>query len=300
VTTSDVIEVDDLHKSYRDRAVLRGVTFRVAEGEVLGILGPNGAGKTTTVECLQGLRRPDRGRLRVLGFDPQHRPDELRRLVGSQLQDAALPDRLRVGEAVRLFGPCKVDPDAALAPWGLVEQRRTAFGDLSGGQRQRLFIALALLGRPRLVFLDELTQGLDPTARREVWEAVRAIRSGGTTVVLVTHFLDEAEALCDRLVVIGGGRVVTEGTPADIARRSGGSTTVSWDSTDPAAPAAADRIPGVRAVRFDGRRVEVDGDESVVAHVGAALVGAGCTPALRVRHPGLEDALEQHYRTEDR
>src|SRR6266540_1682644 len=176
-----IVEVRSLCKAYGGHTVVDHLDLDVYDGEIVGLLGANGAGKTTTVECVHGLRRADTGRIRVLGIDPTRNAADLRPLIGSQLQDSALPDRLRVDEALRLFSRGPVDADPLLVAFGLAEQRRRAFAALSGGQRQRLFLVLALLNRPRLVVLDELTQGLDPAARRDVWDAVRALRSAGTT-----------------------------------------------------------------------------------------------------------------------
>jgi ABC-2 type transport system ATP-binding protein len=215
-----VIEVTDLHKRYGQVVAVDGVSLSVARGEVFGVVGPNGAGKTTTVECIAGLRRPDAGRVRVLGLDPAEDEAGVRARVGVQLQQAALPDRLRVGEVMRIFASSydRLDQvEGLLADWGLAAKRRAAFATLSGGQRQRLFIALALLGEPEIVVLDELTTGLDPAGRRETWALVRRLRDAGTTVVLVTHAMDEAEALCCRLAVIVAGRVAALGTPGEVA-----------------------------------------------------------------------------------
>lgn len=286
-----VVEVDGLHKSYRDQTAVDDVSFQVRSGEIFGILGRNGAGKTTTVECLQGLRRPDRGRLRVLGTDPSNRR-RLGRLVGSQLQDAALPDRLRVREALELFaGPGSVDIDELMRSWALDRHQRKAFADLSGGLRQRVFIALALLNRPRLVFLDELTQGLDPLARREVWEVIRSVRSNGATVVLVTHFMDEAEALCDRVAVFDGGRVVAAGSPAEIIQDHATTASITF-AESPGSEVALGRVPGLRTVTRQGDRVVLDGHPSMITHACAALVASGPPPAdLRIHQPTLEDAV---------
>jgi ABC-2 type transport system ATP-binding protein len=214
-----VIEIVDLRKTYGDTVAVDGVSLGVKGGEVLGILGPNGAGKTTTVECAAGLRRPDSGMVRVLGLDPARDPDAVRQRVGVQLQHAVLPDRMKVKEAMAVFASAyrrHASPDALLAQWGLTDSRNAAFGALSGGQRQRLFIALALLGRPEVVVLDELTTGLDPAARRDTWALVRQLKRDGITVLLVTHNMDEAETLCDRILVIDHGRIVAEGTPAAV------------------------------------------------------------------------------------
>jgi len=195
--TTQVVTVRGLRKAYGNRVVVDGLDLDVPAGEIVGLIGANGAGKTTTVECIQGLRKPDAGTLRVLGYDPVTHAEELRPLIGSQLQDSALPDRLRVAEAVGLFSTARArDGDELLERFGLAQRRRSAFASLSGGERQRLFLVLALLNRPLLVILDELTQGLDPAARRNVWAAVRQLHDEGTTVLLVTHEIDEAEVLC--------------------------------------------------------------------------------------------------------
>jgi ABC-2 type transport system ATP-binding protein len=219
-----VIEVEGLAKRYGEVAAVDGVSFQVAEREIFGIVGPNGAGKTTTVEILEGLRRADAGRARVLGLDPDRDGPRLRQRIGAQLQEAALPDRLKVWEALDLYASFydRAAPwRELLERWGLAERRNAAVGNLSGGQRQRLLIALALVGRPEVVFLDELTSGLDPQARRDTWELVRAVRDAGATVVLVTHLMEEAERLCDRVAVIDRGRVVALDTPRALVAQAG-------------------------------------------------------------------------------
>ena len=289
-----VIEVQGLVKRYGDHVAVDDVGFRVAEGEIFGILGVNGAGKTTTVECLQGLRRPDGGRMRVLGLDPRSDRSRLRALVGSQLQASALPDRLRVEEAVRLFGEGdRRSADALLDTWKLAGLRRSSFAALSGGQRQRLFIALALLNQPQVVFFDELTQGLDPLARGDVWDAIGDVREGGTTVVLVTHFMDEAEALCDRVAVMRGGRIVDSGTPDELIARHTRTTTVTFTPPASLDPTVLAALPSVDAVERHGDRILVIGTHELIAPVCAALLGDDHLgpPDLRVHHPDLEDAL---------
>jgi len=287
--------VRGLRKAYGDRVVVDGLDLDVPAGEIVGLIGANGAGKTTTVECIQGLRKPDAGTLRVLGYDPVTQAGELRPLIGSQLQDSALPDRLRVAEAVALFGTARTrDGGELLEQFGLEQRRRSAFGSLSGGERQRLFLVLALLNRPRLVILDELTQGLDPAARRNVWAAVRQLHDAGTTVLLVTHEMDEAEALCGRVVAMRGGRVLDAGAPADLVDRHAGTATIRFSMPD--APALlldqVRRLDGVHEVERAGARVTVRGARPVIAHVGAALVRWGSVPAdLSVHVPTLEDAL---------
>ncbi len=228
----------------------------------------------------------------MLGYDPAREGDELRRRIGAQLQDAALPDRMRVGEALEFFASLHPSPrplDELSVEWQLDGLRRRPFAALSGGERQRLFVALALVGRPQLVFLDELTQNLDPIGRRRTWDVVRRIRDTGTTVVLVTHDVEEAERLCDRIVVLHDGRVVAEGTPTSIVTALGGLTSVSF--TDAALDIRAlRRLPGVERVMRHGPEVWVAGTGPLVAYVGAHLVGLD-RPALdlRVHYPSLED-----------
>jgi ABC-2 type transport system ATP-binding protein len=294
MVTHRIVEVRGLVKAYDRRRIVDHVDLDVEEGEIVGLLGANGAGKTTTVECIQGLRRQDAGDIRVLGVDPVRDPASVRGLVGSQLQDSALPDRLRVEEAISLFArPPVRHADALLTAFGLSDHRRRPFAVLSGGQRQRLFLVLALLNRPRLVVLDELTQGLDPAARRDVWDAIRALREAGTTVLLVTHYMDEAEALCDRVAVMQAGRILDAGPPAELVDRHARKATVRFTSVAAAtADDALATLPGVRSVRCGGPTVEVDGDRSMIAHVGAWLVARGDVPEdLWVGLPTLEDAV---------
>ncbi|MDP4503968.1 ABC transporter ATP-binding protein [Nonomuraea turcica] len=219
-----IIEINELRKSYKSSAAIDGVTLRVEQGEIFGLAGPNGAGKTTLVECVSGLRRADGGTLRVLGLDPHTDRRVLLQRIGAQLQEAALPDAIKVGEALRMYASFydrPADWRAVMDEWGLADRKSVRFANLSGGWKQRLFIALALVGNPELVLLDELTTGLDPAARRTTWGLIRAMRERGVTVVLVTHFMDEAEALCDRLAVIDRGHVIAEGTPRDLIAKAG-------------------------------------------------------------------------------
>jgi ABC-2 type transport system ATP-binding protein len=290
------VQVEHLRKRYGANLALDDVSFSVRRGEIFGIIGPNGAGKTTTVEVLQALRSPDGGVVRVLGLDPQRDTAELRRRIGSQLQASALPDRVRAWEALDLFAsftPGAGDWEAMLERWGLGDQRNTPFANLSGGQRQRLFVALALLGSPEVVFLDELTQGLDPAARRVAWGLIREIRERGTTVVLVTHYMDEAEQLADRLAVIDRGRVVATGSAQELIARSQDGIRVRF-STDAPDLSFLDSTDGVREVTRRGPNVKVGGTGPVLALVAAALVDHGIAPAdLRVQQPTLEDAYMQ-------
>jgi ABC-2 type transport system ATP-binding protein len=218
------LEVIGLRKTYGKKTAVDGLSLRVAEGEVFGILGPNGAGKTTTVECAEGLRRPDGGSIRVFGIDPYRDRAAARRLIGAQLQESQLPDKITVAEAIELYAsfyPEPADTEALISRLGLTEQRNTRYRKLSGGQKQRVSIALALVGRPRLVVFDELTTGLDPAARRESWRLVTELRDDGVTVLLVTHYADEAERLCDRVALIQAGRLTACGRPDELIARSG-------------------------------------------------------------------------------
>ncbi|KDN17730.1 ABC transporter ATP-binding protein [Amycolatopsis rifamycinica] len=222
-----LIEVTDLRKRYGTRVAVDGVSFSVERGEIFGILGTNGAGKTTTVECLQGLRQADSGTISVLGLNPATEHAALTRRVGVQLQESQLPAKLRVREALELFASFYSEPadiDILLDQLDLRDHARSSFGKLSGGQKQRVSIALALVGRPELAILDELTTGLDPHARRETWRLVEGVRATGVTVLLVTHFMDEAERLCDRVAIFDAGRVVATGTPTELRAAAGEST----------------------------------------------------------------------------
>jgi ABC-2 type transport system ATP-binding protein len=289
-----VIEVDNLRKRYGSHVAVADVSFQVAQGEIFGLLGRNGAGKTTTVECLQGLRRADGGRVRVLGLDPQRHTQQLRRRIGCQLQEAALPDRLKVWEALDLFAslaPGGSDWRVLLDQWGLTGKRTASFAGLSGGQRQRLFVALALVNDPEVVFLDELTQGLDPAARRVAWGLIRAIQDRGAAVVLVTHYMDEAEQLCDRIAVVDGGRMVATDTPQGLITRFGGPVRISF-TADGHDVGFLEGVAQVQAVRRRGDRIEAEGTGPVLALVAAKLVSHGLVPAdLRVEQPTLEDVF---------
>ncbi len=291
---TSIISVQNLRKTYGRLVAVDDISFEVAGGEIFGLLGPNGAGKTTAVECLQGLRNYDSGEVRIIGLDPRRDARALRRRLGSQLQESALPDRIKVWEALDLFGSVAaeaLDWRTLLEPWGLAEKRRASFGSLSGGQRQRLFIALALVNNPEIVFLDEMTTGLDPAARRVAWELIRQIRDRGTTVVLVTHFMDEAEYLCDRLAVVDRGKIIAADSPQGLIARHTGAVRIIFTTGETDLP-WLERIPGVKAVTRKGARVEVEGGGPVLALVAAALVEHGIVPAdLRVEQPSLEDVF---------
>lgn len=289
-----VVVVEDLTKRYGATVAVDSVSFEVEAGEIFGLLGPNGAGKTTTVECLQGLRRPDGGRARVLGLDPIADGEVLRRRIGSQLQESGLPARMRVWEALDLFGSlaeASADAGLLLERWGLGEKRSAPYASLSGGQQQRLLVALALVNDPQLVFLDEMTTGLDPAARRVAWDLIREIRERGTTIVLVTHFMDEAERLCDRVGVVVAGRIVALDTPRGLVARHAPQMRLTFDTDAPDLSWLRD-VPCVSSVERWGRRVEVEGVDPIIALVSSALVQRGVTPeGLRVEQPTLEDVF---------
>ena len=289
-----MLKVRNLTKRYGNAEVVRGLDLDVRRGECFGLLGPNGAGKTTSVECIQALRRPDSGEVRVLGLDPRTQAGELRRSIGSQLQQSALPDRMKVWEALDLFAafaPQAVDWRALMQAWGLDSLAGRAFGNLSGGQRQRLLIALALVNEPKVVFLDEMTTGLDPAARRATWDLIREVRDRGCTIVIVTHFMEEAELLCDRVAVVDKGRIVATGSPQGLISAEPAGVHVQF-STTVKDVGFLRKVEHVDRLLRDGDRVEVEGSGPVLALVAAELVKHGIVPDdLRVERPTLEDVF---------
>ncbi|MGW4488467.1 ABC transporter ATP-binding protein [Amycolatopsis sp. NPDC004368] len=290
-----VIEVGHLHKSYGGKVAVDDVSFTVERGEIFGILGPNGAGKTTTVECVEGLRAADRGTLSVLGLDPRRDRGELRQRVGVQLQESRLPDRLCVGEALELYASFyrkPADTGRLLGLLGLTEKRNTAYKKLSGGQQQRLSIALALVGSPEIAVLDELTTGLDPQARRDTWDLVEAVRDEGVTVVLVTHFMEEAERLCDRIAVIDTGRVVAVDTPAGLVRRVGDEQRIRFRPSAPVDLAQLEALPDVLTVERHGSQLVVTGRATALQTVTSFLARNQVLAGdLRVDQANLDDAF---------
>jgi len=287
------ITVDRLQKSYGDTVAVREVSFAVDRGEIFGILGPNGAGKTTTVECIAGLRTPDGGAITVLGREP--RDTALRRLVGVQLQESELPEKLTVREALELYAtfyPEPVEWQRLADDLGLTGKLRTRFGKLSGGQKQRLSIALALIGGPKIAILDELTTGLDPQARRDTWELVESVRDRGVTVLLVTHFMAEAERLCDRVALIDAGRVVALDTPAGLIAQVSAEQRIRFRPSRPIEDALLTDLPEVREVRRRGTQLEVIGDGNVLHAVTATLAAHQIIANdLRVEQASLDDAF---------
>ncbi|MFG2576110.1 ABC transporter ATP-binding protein [Streptomyces sp. NPDC048481] len=290
-----VIEVCELRKTYDGRAVVDGVSFTVEEGEIFGILGPNGAGKTTTVECVEGLRAPDAGRVRVAGLDPVADHEKVARVLGAQLQESELQPKLTVREALELyasFHPRPLDWAPLAERLGLAQKLTTRFARLSGGQKQRLFIALALIGDPRIVVLDELTTGLDPRARRDTWQLIEDVRAGGVTVLLVTHFMEEARRLCDRIAVIDRGRVAALDTPAGLIRRSAGATVISFTPSAPLDDRDLEALPGLASVEHREGRVTLAGTDATVDAVLTLLARHRVTAhQLRVVDATLDDAF---------
>jgi len=290
-----VIEVHGLHKEYGDTVAVDDVSFTVSEGEIFGILGPNGAGKTTTVECVEGLRKPDRGELRVLGLDPLRDHAELTQLLGAQLQESQLPAKLRVAEALDLYSSfyrAPADWRSLLDALGLAAKSSTPFRKLSGGQKQRLSIALALVGSPRIAVLDELTTGLDPQARRDTWDLIETIRDRGVTIVLVSHFMEEAERLCDRVALIDKGRVVVLDTPAALAERAGVTQRIQFRPSAQVSDAMLTSVPGVTDVIRRGDVVVVSGAGDVLSGVMSMLArNQIVAQQLRVDQANLEDAF---------
>jgi ABC-2 type transport system ATP-binding protein len=253
-----VVEVSGIRKTYGRVVAVADVSFAVEPGEIFGLIGPNGAGKTTTMECVEGVRRPDRGSIRVLGLDPSRQARKLQKRIGVQLQQAQLQKRITVREAVELWAslyPRAVDGAHLLEQLGLAEKRDAWFMTLSGGQKQRLFVALALINDPEVVFLDELTTGLDPQARRAIWDLVRGIRDRGQTVVLTTHLMEEAERLCDRVAIVERGRVIDIGTPDALVRRHCPQQTVILTTGDPAAESHLQALPRAGSVTRHGERL---------------------------------------------
>ena len=290
-----MIEVTDLRKVYGSRTVVDGVSFSVEPGEIFGILGPNGAGKTTAVECVGGLRQRDGGRITVAGMDPADEGAAFREVLGIQLQESRLPDKMTVAEALDLYAsfyPEPHDPAALLERLGLVEQRKTYFAKLSGGQKQRLSVALALIGNPRVAILDELTTGLDPAARREVWDLLEDLRGTGVTLLLVSHFMEEAERLCDRVVVIDHGRVIAADTPEGLAGSVQADQRMSFIPSRPIDLTDLQALPDVHVASVTGDRVTVTGSDNVASAVIIALHERGVSVGrLRVDQPSLDDAF---------
>jgi ABC-2 type transport system ATP-binding protein len=291
-----VIQVSGVRKTYGSTIAVAEASFEVNEGEIFGLIGPNGAGKTTTMECIEGLRKPDRGSIAVLGLDPFRQVYKLQNRIGVQLQEAQLQKRIKVWEAVDLWASLyqmtTVDGTRLLEQLGLIDKRNAWFMNLSGGQKQRLFIALALINDPEVVFLDELTTGLDPQARRAIWDLVRGIRERGKTVFLTTHLMEEAERLCDRVAIIDNGRIIDIDTPEGLVERHCPERTVILDTVDGGAAEHFQRIPDIVDVASAGNRFTLRGRGDLVTEV------IHCVSENRVRVtdfrtilPNLEDVF---------
>lgn len=291
-----VIEVRNLRKTYGSLIAVDDISFDVYEGEIFGMVGPNGAGKTTTIECIEGLRQQDGGSVQLLGMDPIKDRRAIANRIGIQLQESALPQRLLAGEALDLFASFykhRVNNENLLETLGLTEKRSSSFKKLSGGQKQRLFIALALINKPTVVFFDELTTGLDPQARRSMWKLVRQIREQGCTVFLTTHFMEEAERLCDRVLIIDHGKLVSLDTPEAMIRSLGAENRLVFTLPgNKVAPILTD-LPQVSRVEQFGDRVVVYGHgERFASSVVYALEDAGVDFVdLRTEQPNLEDVF---------
>ncbi|HKW04900.1 MAG TPA: ABC transporter ATP-binding protein [Nitrososphaerales archaeon] len=297
------IKVQHLVKKYGEFVAVNDISFEIRENEIFGIIGPNGAGKTTAVECISGLRVPDSGSISVYGLSPQKDRDEIRKLIGVQLQESALPPRLKVGEALNLFASFysnPLAPNELLESLGITNVKNSTFRKLSGGQKQRLSIALALVGNTRIAILDELTTGLDPEARRETWDLIEGVRERGITVILVTHFMDEAERLCDRLTLISHGMIRVLDTPEAIAAMAGGNR-MRFIPSRPLDDKTLLAIPGVTGVDRKERYVTVTGSGDLAASVINSLAKIGVQLSdIEARGGNLDDAFVKLTKDEDK
>jgi ABC-2 type transport system ATP-binding protein len=292
-----VIQVSGVRKTYGSTVAVDEVSFDVNDGEIFGLIGPNGAGKTTTMECIEGLRKPDRGAISVLGLDPFRDVYKLQERIGVQLQQAQLQKRIKVWEAVDLWASLyrkkTVDGERLLEQLGLTDKRNAWFMNLSGGQKQRLFIALALINDPEVVFLDELTTGLDPQSRRAIWELVRGIRERGKTVFLTTHLMEEAERLCDRVAIIEHGRIIDMDTPESLVKRHCPERTVILATDDPSAEERFRAIPRVETVTSSGSQFTIrgKGDDLVTEVIHCLSENRIRVTDFRTILPNLEDVF---------
>ncbi|HKV24396.1 MAG TPA: ABC transporter ATP-binding protein [Candidatus Acidoferrum sp.] len=284
-------------KRYGQLEAVRGVSFTVEEGEVFGLLGPNGAGKTSTVEILEGLRDPDGGSLSVCGLNPQRDSVALKHEIGASLQSTSLPDKLRVGEAIKLFAGFykrRRNPEDLLKRFGLVEKRSTFYSRLSGGQKQRLALAMALVNDPKVLFFDEPTAGLDPQVRREIYDIIEELKREKKTILITTHYIEEAERLCDRVAIVDHGKVVALGTPRELKARAGGATRIEVRLSKPESDGALQTLEGVADVR------QVDGSfvlhsnrppQTIVALVKHLESSGNELVSLEIASPSLEDVF---------
>jgi ABC-2 type transport system ATP-binding protein len=294
-----IVEVHHLTKTYGSTVAVEDLSLEVQEGEIFGVVGPNGAGKTTTIECIEGLRKPSGGTIRVLGLDPQADQRTLRTCTGVQLQDSNLPDRMKVWEALDLYAAfysAPADWNVLIGRLGLETKRNEPFGKLSGGQKQRLFIALALLPDPKVVFLDELTTGLDPQARHAIWDLIRDVRAQGTTILLTTHFMEEAEKLCDRVAIVDHGRIVALDSPRELIRSLEIDDRISFELEGRPSPELAEILSGLGRMGVQGNRILLqgrsDGKTQFVVRVVKLLSDQGIPfHELQTEQPTLEDVF---------
>ena len=295
--SAPIIEVHNLTKHYGPVHALRGVSFEVQEGEVFGLLGPNGAGKTSTVEILEGLRPPDGGLVSVCGLDPQSPGAAFKQEIGAVLQATALPDKLRVGEAVSMFASFykrRRDPSALLKRFGLEEKRNAFYSQLSGGQKQRLALAMSLVNEPRVLFLDEPTAGLDPQVRREIYTIIEELKKERKTILLTTHYIEEAEKLCDRVAIVDQGRVIAQGTPRELKQRSAGTTRIELRLARPESDSALKQLEGVADCRAsDGVYVvhSTRVPQTIVSLVKYLEANGNELSSLDIAAPSLEDVF---------
>jgi ABC-2 type transport system ATP-binding protein len=291
------IQVEGLFKNYGPVEALRGVGFQVEAGEMFGLLGPNGAGKTTTIEILEGLRAPDRGSARVCGLDPQSEPIEMRNIAGSALQSTSLPDKMRVGEALHMFASFyrnPRDPEELLKRFQLEEKRNAFYHHLSGGQKQRLALALALVNNPRVIFLDEPTAGLDPQVRREIYDILEEMKTEKKTILLTTHYIEEADRLCDRVAIVDNGRVMALGTPRELKQRSAGITRIEVRLSQEPVDGALGRLEGVSDWRKenDVYALRSTAPTKTIVSLVKYLESEGVElQALEMQSPSLEDVF---------
>ncbi len=292
-----IIRVENLYKNYGTVEALRGVSFAVEQGEVFGLLGPNGAGKTSTVEILEGMRTPDRGSARVCGLDPEKSGEEFKQKIGAVLQSTALPDKLRVKEAIDLFANFyrhHADTDELLKRFQLEEKRTAFYSQLSGGQKQRLALAMALVNEPEVVFLDEPTAGLDPQVRREIYDIIEKLKQGKKTVLLTTHYIEEAERLCDRVAIVDHGKVIAQGTPRELKHSSAGQTRIEVRFARPLTNGTLSGLEGVSNIReFDGTYVlhSARPPQTIVALVKQLEADHNELQSLEMFSPSLEDVF---------
>jgi ABC-2 type transport system ATP-binding protein len=292
-----VLEVENLVKRYGDVEAVRGVSFSVEEGQVFGLLGPNGAGKTTTIEILEGLRDPDGGRVRVCGLDPQVSSRELKHEIGAALQSTSLPDKIRVIEAIRLFASFYKrhrDPEDLLKRFGLEEKRTAYYARLSGGQKQRLALAMALVNNPRVLFFDEPTAGLDPQVRREIYDIIEELRREKKTILMTTHYIEEAERLCDCVAIIDHGKVIALGSPRELKERSAGSTRIEVKLARPVANGTLKNLEGVVDARELGGSYVLHTQrppQAIVSLVKHLEAEGNELVSLEIAAPSLEDVF---------